>query len=68
MNVFSHEHLDKLQDELKLINMTLGRLSKDMYFNRTYGAQPTSQAVQNLMIRRIEVEAMIETLNDHLNG
>jgi len=68
MQIFSNEYLQNLQDQLKLLNMTLGRLPHDAYFHRTYGNQPTSQAVQNLLIKRIELEATIETLNEHLNG
>lgn len=68
MRIFSQEYLDKLKDELQLVNLTITKMRIDSYYNHTYGVQTASGALANLHTKKIELEAMIDTLGEHLNG
>lgn len=68
MQHFSHEYLEKLIAEHRLVSATMNKLSSSPVYVRNHGAQGVSIAVDNLKIKRIELEAMIDVLQEYLNG
>lgn len=68
MEIFSEENLEKLSDEHAFVCKTIARLQQDAYYVRTYGGQAVQSAINDKMIRKIQLEAEIETLTDHLHG
>lgn len=67
VQLYSQDYLNKLAEEHKLITDAINRLRTDAHFNRAYGAITVQGAIGNLMTKRIELEAQIEVLTDHLN-
>lgn len=64
---YSHDYLNKLSEEHKLITDSIHKLRSDVHFNREYGAITVQGAINNLMLKRIELEAQMEVISEHLN-
>lgn len=69
MNLFSPEYMDQLVAEHKLVSVSIARLVDTDYarFAKTHGVMPVDNAVLELKSRKIQLEAMIDSLRDYLN-
>jgi hypothetical protein len=67
MQHFSHEYLEKLIAEHRLVSATAYQLSSSPMYARNHGAA-VAGAIDNLKLKRIELEGMIDVLQDYLNG
>ena len=67
MQHFSHEYLEKLIAEHRIVSATMNKLSTSQVYVRNHGAAVAS-AIDNLKVKRIELEAMIDVLQEYLNG
>lgn len=70
MQHFSQEYLDKLIAEHKLVSASIGRLQGVDYSRQTrsHGVMRVDNTLAAMATRKIELEAYIDTLNEHLNG
>ena len=69
MQHFSREYLEKLVAEHKLISASIAHISTSgpRYCQR-HENTTVSQAIQNLKVRKVELEGMIDVLSDFLEG
>jgi len=68
MQHFSHEYLDKLIAEHRLVSATIGKLSSNTVYARNHGAAVVSLAMDDLRKKKVELEATIDVLSEYLNG
>ena len=68
MQHFSHEYLEKLVAEQRLVSATIHQLTITNFYSGRHSGQSVSLAVDDLKIKRIQLEAMIDVLRDYLNG
>ena len=71
MQHFSHEHLDKLIAEHRLVSATIARLSSpstNAVYARNHGAAVIIVALDDLRKKKVQLEATIDALSEYLNG
>jgi hypothetical protein len=70
MQHFSHEYLEKLVAEHKLVSASIARLKGTDYSRqqRIHGGVAVDSALATMFSKRVELEAYIDTLTEYLNG
>jgi len=70
MNHFSQEFCDKLIAEHKLISASIANLQGPSYSRqiRVHSQTVVDSSLFNLRTKKVELEAMIDVLQDYLNG
>jgi hypothetical protein len=70
MEMFSLEYRDKLVAEHKLISASIGHLQGDHMarFMHRHQSDPVRGALASMKVRKVELEAQIDVLNDFLTG
>ena len=69
MNLFSKEYLDQLIAEHKLVSVSIGRITERDYprFAKSHGVAAVDTAVLQLKSKKVQLEAMIDSLSDYIN-
>jgi hypothetical protein len=67
MQHFSHEYLDKLIAEHRLVSATILKLTNTPMYARNHGSI-VGEAVADLRVKKIQLEGMIDVLQEYLNG
>ncbi len=71
MQHFSHEYLEKLVAEHRLVSAAIIELSRPPGYPKKvkeYGLDVVDAALKNLKAKKVELETMIDVLSEYLNG
>jgi hypothetical protein len=70
MKHFSEEYMQSLINEHKLVSASVTQLLETRYqwYARQHGADVVAAAASNLRIRKVELEAQIDLLDEFLKG
>lgn len=67
MQHFSHDYRDKLVAEHRLISATMGQLQSKNIYASNHGAAILAAAMDELRIKKVQLEGMIDVLNEYLD-
>lgn len=71
MQHFSHEYLEKLIAEHRLVTASIMELSNPLgasKMSKKHNIKAVDAAFNNLQARKVELEVMIDVLSEYLNG
>jgi len=68
MQYFSHEKLEQLVAEHKLLSATINHMTdRFAHFSQQHSAQIANESLIKMRVRRAEIEAQIDVLGDYLS-